>query len=95
MYEVPLDFALPTFGWGVKFCDGKFDRIVADGTTSPLRANEYIRWERPTVEEILQVRKLAESVLGQSDRGNILYHLDYSQLKNYTDDEITKLYSFN
>lgn len=95
MYEVPLDFALPTFGWGVKFCDGKFDRIVADGTTSPLRANEYIRWERPTVEEILQVRKLAERVLGQSARGNILYHLDYSQLKNYTDDEITKLYSFN
>lgn len=95
MYEIPLDLALPTFGWGVKFRDGKFDKIVADGASDSLKENEYIRWERPTIEEILFVRQLAERVLGQSERGNILYHLDYSQLSNYTDDEITKLYSFN
>lgn len=93
-YLLPLDIALPTFGWGVKFRDGEFYKIVTNPEES-VAHNEYIRWERPEVKEILRVKALAEKMLGKSDRGNILYHLDYSQLKNYTDDEISQLYSIN
>ena len=53
--------------------------------------NENIRYERPTPTEILEVKQLVEENLGKPSSGNILYHLDCSQLKNYTDDEISQI----
>ena len=89
-YEIPLDYAFPVFGWGVKFENNKFVSIVSY-ENKDISNNENIRYERPTPTEILEVKQLVEENLGKPSSGNILYHLDYSQLKNYTDDEISQI----
>ena len=92
-YPLPLDYAYPTFGWGVKFKNDKFVSIVSSNTVTSTQ-HEYIRRERPTPSEILAVKALVEKNLGKPTSGNILYHLDNSQLKNYTNDEIAEIYSY-
>lgn len=52
-----------------------------------------IKVERPTAQEILEVKKLIEKQLSGKPHNNILYHLDESQLTNYSDNEISKIYS--
>lgn len=89
-YEIPLDYAFPVFGWGVKFENNKFVSIVSY-ESKDVSNNENIRYERPTPTEILEVKQLVEEKLGKPSSGNILYHLDYSQLKEYTDDEISQI----
>lgn len=89
-YSIPLSYAYPAFGWGVKFKGEKFVSIVNENGT-PSSPDERIRVERPTAAEILAVKKLVERKLGKPAGGNIVYHLDYSQLKNYTYDEIDKI----
>lgn len=92
-YSIPLDFAYPVFGWGVKFVNNEFTSIVSAETiaTAP---EETIRYERPSVAEILAVKELVEQNIGKPAYGNILYHLDNAQLKNYTDDEIFQIFSY-
>lgn len=75
---------------GVKFENNKFVSIVSY-ENKDISNNENIRYERPTPTEILEVKQLVEENLGKPSSGNILYHLDYSQLKNYTDDEISQI----
>ena len=91
-YHIPLAYAYPTFGWGVKFNNNKFVAIVSDSTTNS--PQEYIRYERATAKEILAVKQIVESHLEKPANGNILYHLDNSQLKNYTDDEISEILAY-
>lgn len=90
-YPLRLDYAYPAFGWGVKFEGDKFVSIVSADSTSV--DDKDIRYERATPAEIMAVKELVESKLGKPSRGIILYHLDNSQLKNYTDDEISKILS--
>ena len=92
-YPIPLDYAYPIFGWGVKFADSKFVSIVSYDSDE-MSENEHIRYERPRVCTIFAVKELVEKNLGKPARGNILYHLDYSQFKNYTDDEISQILSY-
>ena len=92
-YPMPLDYAYPIFGWGVKFADNKFVSIVSYDSDE-ISGNEHIRYERPEIYTILNVKKLVEKNIGKPAKGNILYHLDYSQFKNYTDDEISQIYSY-
>ena len=92
-YSIPLNYAYPTFGWGVKFENNKFISIVAEDC-KPLSNEEQIRVERPTATEILEVKTLVEQHLGKPANGNILYHLDDSQLKNYTDNEISQILAY-
>jgi hypothetical protein len=92
-YSIPLDYAYPAFGWGVKFNNDKFVSIVPY-EESEVSGKEHIRYERPSVQAILEVKELVEDVLGKPQRGNIIYHLDYSQLKHYTDNEISQILSF-
>lgn len=92
-YEIPLDFAYPTFGWGIKFEDNKFSKIVTNPEQEIVAEGEHIRMERPAVSEVLEVKRLVELCLGAPDTYNILYHLDQSQLKNYTDNEINQILS--
>lgn len=95
-YSVPLDYAYPTYGWGVKFyAGGKFQAIVSDPATEKLEDGETMRVERPTVADILAVKKLVEKQLGRPAAGNIIYHFDKDQLKYYTDDEIDEIFSVN
>ena len=87
---MPLDYAYPTFGWGVKFVDGEFVSIVSEDEKAS-EEDEYIRYERPTSEDILAVKALVEEHLGKPSMGNILYHLDMDQLKHYTHGEVDKI----
>lgn len=89
-YDIPLSYAYPAFGWGVKFKGGKFVSIVTENDT-PSSPGESVRVERSSAAEILAVKQQVERSLGKPAGGNIVYHLDYSQLKNYTYDEIDKI----
>lgn len=94
-YTLPLSYAFPVFGWGVKFDNNKFVSIIptnsSDSCAVSRSGNEHIRYERPAAAEILAVKKLVEKNLGKPANGNILFHLDNSQLKNYTNDEISQI----
>lgn len=66
--------------------------------------NEYWDWvyirylikvERPTAKELIEVKKMIDRHLADKPHNNILYHLDETQLSNYTDNEISKIYSHN
>lgn len=89
-YPLPLDYAYPLFGWGVKFRKGEFQAIVSEEAL-PDSPEEQIRRERPTAQELIAVKALVEERLGKAAEGNILYHLDDEQLKNYTRDEINQI----
>lgn len=52
-----------------------------------------IRIERPSAEEILEVKYLIERQLVGKPHNNIIYHLDQSQLTHYSENEINKIYS--
>ena len=54
----------------------------------PLKVGDRIRLEAPSSEEILKVKKAVEAKLPQAAYCPILYHLDSSNLSNYTNDEI-------
>ena len=89
-YPIPIDFAYPTFGWGVKFINGEFQGIVSENATTEAD-NEKIRRERPKFKEIIKVKGLVEKHIGKPATTNILYHLDQTQLENYTENEINKI----
>ena len=92
-YQIPLDYAYPVYGWGVKFNNNKFVSIVSS-EDSLVTNNEHIRYERPTFTELLEGKELVEKCFGKPASGNILYHLDASQLKNYSNDEIDKILAY-
>ena len=91
-YPIPLDYAYPVFGWGVKFENNKFLSIVS--ADEQAEAPQHIRVERPTFSDIMAVKSLVEQNLGKPSRGSILYHLDDSQLKYYCNDEISEIYNY-
>ena len=70
-----------------------FANIVSEDYKS-ISQGESVRVERATANEIQKVQKLVESNLGKPYNGNILYHLDYSQLKHYTDNEINSIINY-
>jgi hypothetical protein len=94
-YPLPLDFAYPTFSWGVKFKNGVFLALVSDPSTATLAEGETIREESVSTEEILTAKEWVESALGLPYQCNIIYHLDENELKNYNDNEISEIYSRN
>jgi hypothetical protein len=92
-YPIPLNYAYPAFGWGVEFEGDVFIRIVTDENKTAT-GNRHIRKERASAQEILEVKALVEKMLGKPTNGNILYHLDESHLKNYTDNEISQILAY-
>lgn len=92
-YPIPLDYAYPAFGWGVKFKGNEFVSIVPEDSTTGAEG-EHIRYERASGDEIIAVKELTEQCLGKPERGNILYHLDSKQLKHYTDEEIQQILAY-
>lgn len=91
--DIPLDYAYPTFGWGVEFRDGKFQRIVNVSGAETLDDGDTVRIERSEIDEVLAVKTLVDKKLGAPSRYRIIYHLDNEQLKNYTTDEIAEIYA--
>ena len=94
-YPFPLDYAYPTFGWGVVFNEGRFSHLVTNYDGVELGEGETMRVERPTTEEILEVKRRVTKAFGKPHQANIIYHLDSNQLNNYTDDEINEIFARN
>jgi hypothetical protein len=118
-YDMHLDFAYPTFSWGVWFRDGEFRAIIrktdfSDKTLYGLQRNgtyrvvkdhyvesqellsgDVIRLENSNYDEIMKVKKLAESRLGKDKYSCILYHLNSENLSKYTPYEIENIYRAN
>lgn len=92
-YRIPLDYAYPTFGWGVKFRNGQFVSIVPFNDDN-ITNQESIRYERALSGDIQHIKGLIEKAIGKPSAGNIIYHLDHSQLKYYSDDEISQIYTY-
>lgn len=54
-----------------------------------------VKVERPSASEILEVKTMIDQRLNNKPHANILYHLDETQFKHYSDNEINKIYSRN
>ena len=92
-YPIPLDYAYPAYGWGVLFDNNHFVSIVNENATAD-STSQSVRKERPTAAEILAVKQLVEKAVGKPNNRNILYHLDNTQLQNYTDNEISQILAY-
>ena len=89
-----IDIAYPTFSWGVAFdSNGKFKKLVRDIDAYSPEADEKIRVERSDFGEISKVKCLVDSLLRPAINGNIIYHLDSDNLKNYSSEEIESIYN--
>ena len=56
---------------------------------------DLIRVERPTADEIIEIKAMIDRQLKGKSHNNILYYLDKSQLSHYSGNEIDKIYSRN
>lgn len=89
-----IDIAYPTFSWGVVFDDnGQFRRLVRDIEGFMPDKGEQMRVEESEYKEIYRVKHLIDSLLAPAIHGNIIYHLDSDNLKNYSREEIKQIYN--
>ena len=89
-----VEMAYPTYGWGVLFDeDGRFRALVSDKEACLLSQSrqENIRIETSEYEEIIKVKGLVDSVFGEINYGNIIYHLDAYNLSKYESHEIENI----
>lgn len=57
-----------------------------------IRRGDIIRQETSSYQDIIKVKDMIEKELTYRPHSNILYHLDFKNLSNYSSDEITRLY---
>ena len=89
-----IDVAYPTFNWGVVFDDNsQFKSLVKDIDSYTPEHGELLRVEKSDYQEIDRVKHLVDSLLWPAINGNIIYHLDSQNLKNYSSEEIEKIYN--
>ena len=89
-----IDVAYPTFNWGVVFDNkGQFKQLVRDIDGYTPEQGEQLRVEKSDYNEIDKVKVLVDSLLWPAINGNIIYHLDSRNLKNYSSEEIEKIYN--
>ena len=89
-----INVAYPTFNWGVVFDDnGQFKSLVRDIDSYTPQQGEQLRVEKSDYKEIDRVKTLIDSLLWPAINGNIIYHLDSQNLKNYNSEEIEKIYN--
>lgn len=87
--------ALKKIGKNIFEATEEVDFAPGDEECDKIFEGYRIKVERPTASEILQVKKMIDKQLNGKPHTNILYHLDESQFKHYTDNEINKIYSRN
>lgn len=93
-YNCPvIDVAYPAYSWGVVFYKNHFRKLVGNPQDYILQEDETIRVENSEIETILKVKQLVERKIGNVVRGNIIYHMDSSNLSKYNYDEIESIYN--
>lgn len=91
-YDLPLDFAYPTYSWYVWFRNDAYKGLSHDVPTDELEAGDLVRYENVTFDVLRQLDSLVRVKLPDDDASIILYHLDSANLSNYTTDEIHQIY---
>lgn len=89
-YPIPLSFAFPTYEWVLVFRNNQFQSIRKKNYF-PQRGDQ-IREEKSSFGEIMKSKALLDERLRNQASGIILYHLDESNLKSFTSDEIKAIY---
>ena len=73
--------------------NGQFRRLVRDIEGFTPEKGEQMRVEESEYKEIYRVKHLIDSLLAPAIHGNIIYHLDSDNLKNYSREEIEQIYN--
>lgn len=92
--KLPLDIALPTFQWDIVFRGEKFVRIVRQ-YEYPDSEDEEVRHEQVPFAELRKTQDLVNRYLhlANGKHSIVLYHLDETNLNNYSDEEFKSLYN--
>jgi hypothetical protein len=94
-YGIPLDYAYPTYSWYVWFRNnqymGLFHELPENDTM--IQASDVVRHEQVSFDELRALDSLVRLRMPEADSASvILYHLDSTNLSNYTTDEICQIY---
>ena len=87
--------ALKKIGKNIFEATEEVDFAPDDEEWDKIYEGHRVKVERPEASEILQVKMMIDKQLNGKPHTNILYHLDESQFKHYSDNEINKIYSRN
>lgn len=60
--------------------------------TTEIGRGDIVRVEKSEYSEIIAVKSAVDKALGNSDRCNIIYHLDSKNLNNFSSDEIDRIF---
>lgn len=92
-YDLPLDFAYPTFSWYVWFHDNTYKGLFHDQPdTSLIEEGDTVRQEQVEFSDLQSLDSLVRMKLSADNASIILYHLDSANLSNYSTDEIRQIY---
>lgn len=92
-YDLPLDFAYPTFSWYVWFHNNTYKGLLHDQPdVSFFEAGDTVRYEQVGFSDLMSLDSLVRLKLPADNASIILYHLDSANLSNYSTDEIRQIY---
>ena len=97
-YGLPLDYAYPTYSWYVWFRDDQYMGLFHDlpENDTLIQASDVVRHEQVSFEELQALDSLVRLRMPEANSASvILYHLDSTNLSNYTTDEIRQIYHRN
>lgn len=97
-YGLPLDYAYPTYSWYVWFRDDQYMGLFHDlpENDTLIKANDVVRYEQVSYKELRALDSLLRLRMPEANSTSIiLYHLDSTNLSNYTTDEIRQIYNRN
>ena len=96
LYDLPLDYAYPTFSWYVWFRNDTYMGLFHDHPGEEIEAGDVVRYEQVSFDELKSLDSLVRLKKPNADNASvILYHLDSANLSNYTTDEIRQIYRRN
>lgn len=91
-YDLPLDYAYPTYSWYVWLRNETYMGLFHDQPTDEVEAGDVVRHEHVGFNELRELDSLVGAKLPTDNSSIILYHLDSANLSNYTNDEIRQIY---
>ena len=94
-YDLPLDYAYPTYSWYVWLRNETYIGLFHDRPTDEIEAGDVVRHEHVGFNELRELDSLVCAKLPMDNASIILYHLDSANLSNYTTDEIRQIYHHN
>lgn len=94
-YDLPMDYAYPTYSWYVWLRNETYMGLFHDQPTDEVEAGDVVRHEHVGFNELRELDSLVGAKLPTDNASIILYHLDSANLSNYTTDEIRQIYHHN